>query len=220
MELRNLFNVNSLSSASDDEEDDPKDGGPIRDQAKEDTSMIDNSIDRMSNGSEEFLPCWKWDDNSCSLDAVLLISLRVHQELGALCHGLGETEPIYTAWRTVVETWQKRGTWVKYLGRQMNETRNSMRDLLKAGGLNNGRSMIIGMNSSVVDTLSIFIPPSLTKVTVKTVYECTAPIHTGEPVQADKTRILEHLCVQGHWAKNSSTQEMLKNLVRKSDYVG
>src|ERR1700685_439315 len=41
------------------------------------------------------LPCWKWKDDSCSLDATLLLSLRVLQEHKDKCIGVKSGEPVY-----------------------------------------------------------------------------------------------------------------------------
>jgi hypothetical protein len=64
-----------------------------------------------SKSKEEFLPCWKWLDDSCSLDAVLLLSLRVHHELPAKCQTLSsaDVEPVYESWRKAIQYWQSKG---------------------------------------------------------------------------------------------------------------
>jgi hypothetical protein len=197
------------------------------DEKKQDDKNADmgaemvTDAEQMSSDSktkEEFLPGWKWYGMSCSLDAVLLLSLRVYHELPAKCQALSpdHVEPVYEAWRNAVQQWQSKGEWKSYNGAVMHEKRDSIRALLQDGGLKNGKSVTISQYTSDFDILSIFIPPSLTTFQIKTQFKCRSPVHADDPdfeFEAYKTRTLKHLSIQGIWAKNSSTQQVLDRSV-------
>jgi hypothetical protein len=186
--------------------------------ATEMVTDVGQLISNQKKSKEEFLPCWKWLDDSCSLDASLLLSLRVHQELHAKCQSLSSdaVEPVYESWRKSIQDWQSKGAWENYNGASMHDKRNSIRELLKDGGLKDGKSITISKNTTDSALMSIFIPPSLSTFHIKTHFKCTAPVHLQNPgleSQASKTRSLKQVSVQGIWAKDSGTQEMLHKSV-------
>ena len=124
--------------------------------------------------------------------------------------------PVYEAWRSAVQQWQSKGGWENYNGAAMHDKRNSIRDLLKNGGLKNGRSMTISKDTNDFDILPIFVPSTLTTFQIKTQFKCQASVHADNPdfeSEASKTRVLKHLSIQGIWAKDSSTQQMLDRSV-------
>jgi len=66
-------------------------------------------------------------------------------------------EPVYRAWFTHVRKWSDKGEWRTYNGSTMTDVRNSIRALLKDGGLADGR-ITINKNSGIDDLVPIFIP--------------------------------------------------------------
>ena len=163
------------------------------------------------------LPCWKWEDNSCSLDATLLISLRVLQEHMDKVAELTQTEPIFAVWLARVRAWRAKGNWQAYSGKDMNQARNSLRDLLKDGGLKS-RSIAIGEASDIDELVPIFIPPKLTTSSLKTYFTCYAPIHSLPGNEKDdKTGFKQHrpchLLLNAADGVNHSTQDMVKKFV-------
>jgi hypothetical protein len=175
------------------------------------------------------LPCWHWEDDSCSQDAVMLIFLRVYQNLQEVIDSLQDTghDQVFYILRTAVAGWSKGRRWDQYPQLIMQKIRNSTRTLLNNPDLRGDAPVVnISNRSSIYDTLPLFLPSELTSMRVETMMRCEVPrcieMHRSDEsvhIQATRVMNLDALHVDGAWQKGSSMQEIIDRLVLRHHIV-
>ena len=178
---------------------------------------------RVQGNLRRVLPCWRWADASCSLDAVLLMVLQVHQNLPDVMAVMPETglDQVFYQFRAAVAGWRKDRAWEMFPQDSMQRIRDSIRNLLKDSKLRGKAPVVtISHRSSIDDTLPLLLPSILTTLKVEITMQCSAPncveFHReNNAVQIKASRVMnaDALHVDGQWQKGSSTQEVIDRLV-------
>ena len=160
---------------------------------------------------------------SCSLDAVLLMALRVQQELGDESWRIMENavDPCVVNFRTMVANWCTTGAWRAWSQSDMDHRRDSIRELLKDGELCKATPVEITQSSSVHDIIYVFILKQLSGLhfELELKYRCNvASCHSknkkeGISIESIKKWDSAALSVYAAWSHNSSTQAMINRLV-------
>ena len=152
------------------------------------------------------LPSWIWSQNSCSLDSMLLVALRVHQEIPEImdtADPANNTEPIFEYFRSHVKEWIQQGPWTSYSDVEMKKLRNNIRDMLKTI-----HKIHVDNNSSIAAIQDKILPPELTTLTVQHTWKCS---HCT--LEMKKKWNSQCLYPEGTWLDRSNTQDVLTKLV-------
>ena len=163
------------------------------------------------------LPIWRWQQNSCSLDASLLFGTLVIQFMPERVleyrklHGV-EDKGLFDATYNTIDSWERGAgrTWDDWSVSAMTGLRNKVRALLKE------RQIHVTINSAVADTLPKIIPVCFRSPKLFFQYHCLAK--GCSHISSDEGRDRMKKTTTPEWfhfpaTNNSSTQEVWDTIV-------
>ena len=156
------------------------------------------------------LPIWKCRDDSCSLDAVLVMAILVQQALSRRCAAFDRPGLPYQSLRQAYMEWSARGEWPSWNQREMEARRDAIRTLF-----HEVHGVTIDVRSRLEDTLPVLIPTFFTEFRVDLIWRCRAPkCASGDHVRRERFS-QNAFRVPGQWQKDSSTQALVTRTVRR-----
>jgi len=155
----------------------------------------------------KIIPCWKWHDNSCSLDATALASLLMMIRLPVQTHLVTYKSP--AAFVQLMTNFDDvKGGWERWNSEAMTAVRDGVRRRLEKEGI------LVSGRSSVEQTLGTMIPLQMRKIDLVLTEHCLRKVCRGKGVYArattQHTDWIECTVME---MKDSSIQEMLDSAV-------
>jgi hypothetical protein len=170
------------------------------------------------------LPTWRWKDNSCSLDAALIIAVQVCVNIPLYVEKTRQMtikSPLvcFEMVADQIDGWasQGRSSWESWEGAG---TLTKFRDRIRAG-LIHTHKLVINAKSSVSDCLHKLLHDRLTRPTVELKFTCHAKAcrqkrdkgQNAGPQSMKKTISPDVFLFPAAWQNNISTQDIWERIV-------
>jgi hypothetical protein len=160
------------------------------------------SSDISSERSDTPLPIWQWDDNSCSLDQILLIGLLILLAIGKV--DLQCSEPLaFECLHGFISRWCRDGSWDSWCKKEMTRCRDAVRDIFFE------KSIEIGPTSNIDQLVPNLIPANLRTMQCTGRWTCDRPACAELGVLMSKAYDCDTIVVNALQQKDNTIQRIL-----------
>ena len=141
----------------DTESDDPNSPNPPLDLSKDLSSL-------------PTLPIWIWSDNSCSLDAMMMIILLACLLMPDEMKAIADSSESSLEFKTLVGAiCGYPGTWEEFMVNLM----TALRELIRQNLLDRPNPIKLTLNTPLDSTFNLIVPQALRTLHISTLYQCT-----------------------------------------------